>query len=212
MTHSSLPGGRPAEPGGGHAEPGGSHAEPGSHAAPGGSQAEPGGQAGPGGGQAGPDARGGKRLRQFGWASVPVWSIGFLAFAPFLRLAIGRRRNRDWAIFAGYLLAVVAEIVVLSVAGHHDPEVTLAGGYVLLLMGVAAVHTAIAFGGDQVTAPAGSLPASSDQRNQAALATARGRMERRHEAREIASKNLVLARELRIGLPIWPVTMTTAGW
>jgi DNA uptake protein ComE-like DNA-binding protein len=164
---------------------------------PGGSQAKPGASSG---GLA-TGARRKNGLRQLGWASMPVWSVGFLAFAPFLRLAIARRRKRDWAIFAGYLLAVVAEIAALSVAGQQDPGETLAGGYVLLLMGVAAVHAAIAFSDDPTAAAARTLPASSDQRNQAALATARGRMERRQEAREIARKDPVLARELRIGRP-----------
>jgi len=41
------------------------------------------------------------RLWQLAWASVPVWSLALLAFVPFLRLALVRRRARDWGVFAG---------------------------------------------------------------------------------------------------------------
>jgi len=43
--------------------------------------------------------------RQVWWASVPVWSIGFLSPVPFLIYAIIHRTRRDWAVFAGYLAA-----------------------------------------------------------------------------------------------------------
>jgi len=39
-------------------------------------------------------------LRQAAWASVPIWSIGFLSFVPFLAYAVIQRRKRDWALFA----------------------------------------------------------------------------------------------------------------
>jgi hypothetical protein len=71
---------------------------------------------------------------------------------------------------------------------------------VLLLMGVGAVHAAVAFGNDR--RPAMPLPATADERDRQALAMARGRIERRQQAREIAGKNPVLARELRIGRPV----------
>src|SRR6266516_5490383 len=161
-----------------------------------------GGQAGPGARAARPIAgtRGSRALRQLAWASVPVWSVGFLAFAPFLRLAVARRRKRDWAVFAGYLLAVVLEIVLLSVSGRRDPGETLAGGLVLLLMGGAAVHAGIAFGSDPARA-AVPLPGTLDERDRQDVEMARGRMKRRQQAREIARGNPVLARELRIGRP-----------
>jgi hypothetical protein len=149
------------------------------------------------------NAGGTARLSQVAWASVPVWSLGFLAFAPFLRLAVARRSRKDWAVFAAYFVAVVVEIVAISLAGHgngHSGESTAAGGIVILLMGVGAVHSYAAFGRQRAGA-ATSRPATSEQLNREALATARGRMERRHEAREIASKNPVLCRELRIGRP-----------
>jgi DNA uptake protein ComE-like DNA-binding protein len=143
---------------------------------------------------------GGSLLRRLAWASVPVWSVGFLAFAPFLRLAIAHRRRRDWAIFTGYLIAVVLEIVAVSVGGQHGAGSTAAGGLVILLAGGGALHAYIAFG-SEAAGPAVAGPETPDQLNQEALATARARMERRREARGIASKDPVLSRELRIGRP-----------
>jgi hypothetical protein len=54
--------------------------------------------------------------RQVWWASVPVWSIGFLSPVPFLIYAIIHRTRRDWAVFAGYLAATVVMLVALGAA------------------------------------------------------------------------------------------------
>ena len=220
MTQPSPPDGRHSQPGSGHpaaasAEPGPPRAEPvPPRAEPVPPRAEPvsaspqpipGSAPGSAPVPAGPrstaaSAAGTSRLGRLGWASVPVWSLGFLAFAPFLRLAMARRGRKDWAVFAGYLLAVILEIVVVSVAGTSGDSSAAAGGLVILLMGGGAVHSYLAFGGDPARA-AVSGPATAERLNREALATARSRMERRREAREIASKNPVLCRELRIGRP-----------
>jgi hypothetical protein len=136
------------------------------------------------------------RLRQLAWASVPVWSLTLLAFVPFLRLAIARRRARDWAVFAGYVAAVVLEIVFLSSGGPNGdgPVFTIGIVLSLILMGAAPVHAFVAF------RPAPNLPDA----NLHAVAGARARMQRRSEARELARSNPDLARELRIGRPDLP--------
>jgi hypothetical protein len=117
MTQSGSPGGSQPQPG--IAQSAGTAGPP---SAAGGQRLTPG--AGPYGAGAQPvpasarppaDAGGTRRLRRLAWASVPVWSIGFLAFVPFLRLAVARRSGKDWAVFACYLAAVVLEIVALSV-------------------------------------------------------------------------------------------------
>jgi hypothetical protein len=46
-------------------------------------------------------------VRQALWASVPVWSIGFLSFVPFLAYALIRRRKADWGVFAVYFAATI---------------------------------------------------------------------------------------------------------
>jgi hypothetical protein len=92
------------------------------------------------------------RLRQLAWASVPVWSFGFLAFAPFLYLAIIRRRIRDWAVFAAYL--TVATLFLIYFAGPNGGRRPVAaGGLVVLVMGIAAVHAFIALRPGPAPAP-----------------------------------------------------------
>lgn len=143
------------------------------------------------------------RLRQLGWASVPLWSLGLLAFVPFLRLAFVRRRARDWGVFAAYLVVVAGFVVLVSVGGSNGPASAIAGGTVVVLMGFAAVHAFVAFrpATDMLS---GTVRHSSGHRNKQALATAQGRMQRRNEARELARANPALARELRIGRPDVP--------
>lgn len=143
------------------------------------------------------------RLRQLGWASVPLWSLGLLAFVPFLRLAFGRRRAKDWGVFAAYLVVVAGFVVLVSVGGSNGPASAIAGGTVVVLMGFAAVHAFVAFrpSADMLS---GTVRHSSGHRNKQALATAQGRMQRRNEARELARENPALARELRIGRPDVP--------
>jgi hypothetical protein len=141
------------------------------------------------------------RLRQFAWASVPVWSLSLLAFVPFLRIALARRRARDWAVFAGYLAVVIVEVVLASLPGRNDVGGTLAGSMALVLMGVAAVHTFVAF--RPGSARAGELE-SAVPPNELAVDRARARMRRRSQARELAMANHVLARELGIGRPDVP--------
>jgi hypothetical protein len=145
-----------------------------------------------------PERLGGRRLRgrlrQLAWASVPVLSLTLLAFVPFLRLAIARRRARDWEVFWGYLAAVVLEIVLASSGGPNGAGPIFATGMAILLMGVAPVHAFVAF------RPAAHLPDA----NLHAVAGARARMQRRSEARELARSNPALGRELRIGRPDLP--------
>jgi hypothetical protein len=129
---------------------------------------------------------------------VPIWSLSLLAFTPFLRIALARRRARDWVVFAGYLAAVIAVVVLMSIAGPSDDAVSAtAGGLAILLMGVAGVHAFVAFrpGPDVV---------SGSRASQLALTAARDRMHRRQHARVLAQDNPALARELGIGRPDVP--------
>jgi hypothetical protein len=205
MTQSGSPGGSQPQPG--IAQSSGTAGPPsaagGQHVTPGAQPYGAVGQPVPASARPPADAGGTRRLRRVAWASVPVWSIGFLAFVPFLRLAVARRSGKDWAVFAGYLAAVVLEIVALSVTHSNSAWGTATGGLIILLMGGGAAHSFVAFGNDPARA-ASSGTATSEQLNREALATARGRMERRREAREIASQNPVLCRELRIGRPDLP--------
>ena len=141
------------------------------------------------------------RLRQFGWASVPVWSLSLLAFVPFLRIALARRQARDWAVFAGYLAVVIVEVVLVSLPGSNDVGAALAGFMAIVLAGAAAVHTFVAF---RPTSALADELESAAHPNELAVDSARARMRRRSQARELAMANHVLARELEIGRPDVP--------
>ena len=91
------------------------------------------------------------RFRQLAWASVPLWSFGFFAFAPFLYLAVIRRRIRDWAVFAAYLAACT--LVTTAIAEGSNGARSGIAGLFLPLIGLAAVHVFI------VLRPGGSVRA-----------------------------------------------------
>ena len=58
----------------------------------------------------------GRRIWQIVWGTAPLYTFGFLAFVPFLYIAIVRRRWRAWAVFGVYLAADIALIALLA---HH---------------------------------------------------------------------------------------------
>jgi hypothetical protein len=161
--------------------------------------------AGPGGRKPTSWRPAGQVARQVWWASVPVWSIGFLSFVPFLAYAVMHRARRDWAVFAGYLTATAVMIVALDAV---DSDIV--GGFIIALAGCAAVHAGVLFRPSRApsgTAPAPGSPAplvSPRERNQAAVAAARDRLERRKEARHLVATNPALARDLKIGRPDLP--------
>ena len=148
---------------------------------------------------------GGSMLRPILWASVPIWSIGFLSFVPFLAYAVIQRRAKDWAVFAAYLAATVAMIVALAVIKTDSSGSAAVGGLLIVLAGCAAVHAAIVFRPSRGLSPLGtSMPLSPRQRNRQAVAQAQGRIERRKDARHLVATNPSLARDLRIGRPDLP--------
>jgi hypothetical protein len=153
--------------------------------------------------------------RQVLWASVPVWSIGFLSFVPFLMYAISRPGRRNWAVFAGYLAATVVMCVALGAAGSNSAATAAVGGYIIALAGCAAVHAAVLFrpgrGPDDGGMPGGPQAPSPRQRNQAAVAQARDRIERRKDARHLVATNPALARDLMIGRPDLPRVYDDGG-
>ena len=149
-------------------------------------------------------SRGGATARQVWWASVPVWSIGFLSPVPFLVYAIIHRTRRDWAVFAGYLAATVAMVVALGAAGSNDAATAGVGGFIIALAGCAATHAAVLFRPSRGVPQLSGAPLSMRQRNQAAVAAAKDKLERRKEARHLVATNPALARDLKIGRPDLP--------
>jgi hypothetical protein len=126
----------------------------------------------------------------------------FLSSLPFLFYAVDRRRGRDWAVFAGYLAATVAFVVALGVVKSDSGPNAALGGFIIALAGCAATHAFVLFrpGRGPVTA---SPPLSPTVRqvNQAAVAQAKDRIERRNEARHLVATSPALARDLMIGRP-----------
>lgn len=96
--------------------------------------------------------------RQLGWGLVPMLSLGFLAFVPFLWLALIHRRARHWMVFAAYLAAVVA-VVYVVVANYYNSAAWNAL-YVMLacLVVIAAAQAVVAF------RPAAGVPYATDLR------------------------------------------------
>jgi hypothetical protein len=144
---------------------------------------------------------GGSLLRPILWASVPIWSIGFLSCVPFLAYAVIQRRARDWAVFGVYLAATVAMIVAIAAVGSNGSAGAGVGGFIIALAGCAAVHAAIVFRPSRSVAP---LAVSPRQRNREAVAQAQGRIERKKDARHLLKTNPSLARDLKIGRPDLP--------
>jgi len=160
------------------------------------------------GGGSAPAKRGGRVLRQVAWASVPVWSIGFLSFVPFLAFAVINRGKRDWAVFAAYLAATIAMIIAIGVEETNDNRGGAAvGGFIIALVGCAAIHAAVLFRPGravEATASGPAAPASPERRNRQAVAVAKSRIERREEARHLVRSDPALARDLKIGRPDLP--------
>ena len=140
-------------------------------------------------------------VRQIGLASVPVWSAGLLAFAPFLWRAIIRRRGKDWLVFAGYLAAVALTSMLLSI--HKPPTAVNAVSGVLILGLVigAPVHTLIAF------RPGAGVPSFRGARAIRAVSElpARGEMREQSYRQEAAAYSDV-AQAMQAG---WPEQGTT---
>jgi DNA uptake protein ComE-like DNA-binding protein len=135
------------------------------------------------------------------WALVPLLSLGLLAFVPFLRLALARRRRADWQVFSGYLVGDVVAVVLVSATADNGAGATLSGLLLLLLAGFSTVHTLIAF---RPGAGEPAVPAASTDANRQAVADAAERMRLRREARKLQQDNPVLAQELKIGRPDLP--------
>ena len=166
--------------------------------------------------QLAPRRRSSPVLRQVAWASIPIWSIGFLSFVPFLGFAVINRRRRDWVVFGVYLAATIAMIVSLGAVNYSSGAGAAVGGFIVALAGCAAVHTAVLFrpGREQAAVPAGAPggatagalagPASLEQANREAVARAKSRLERRKEARRMVAAQPDLARDLKIGRPDLP--------
>jgi FHA domain len=91
-----------------------------------------------------------RRIRQIEWAAVPLYTFGFLAFVPFLYIAIARRRWWAWAVFSVYLAADIALMVLVP-----HPDAVTSWLFTVLIVG-GTVHALIEL------RPGSALAASRD--------------------------------------------------
>lgn len=143
-------------------------------------------------------------VRQLFWASMPVWSLGLLAFGPFLWLAIIRRRRSDRVLVAAYVAASATALGLVSLQAAAGTTAGGAGGALLVgLMFAGAGHALVACNPARRDASGHPL-LSKAYRNVLAVSGAEERVDVRNKARKLARKDPALARELRIGRPDLP--------
>ena len=140
---------------------------------------------------------------------MPIWSFSFLSCVPFLAFAVIHRRKKDWAVFAGYLLATAALVTTARLANvnANNNAAAALGLFMIVLAGGAATHACILFRPGRAQS---SLEAAR-RGNQEAVQGARRRIERRNDARRVVATNPALARELRIGRPDLPRAYDDGG-
>lgn len=143
-------------------------------------------------------------VRQLFWASMPIWSVGLLAFGPFLWLAITRRRRSDMMVVTAYIAVAATAVGLGSMQAAVGGSIGDAAGSLLVgLMFVGAGHAAVAC--RPAPRDASGRPVfSKAYRNVLAVSGAEERMNVRNKARKLARKDPALARELRIGRPDLP--------
>ena len=155
-----------------------------------------------------PGRRSGAVLRQVLWASVPIWSIGFLSFAPFLAYAIIQRRKPGLGGVRGLPGGDRGHDRGAGVGRlrqrrrhrggrrlHHRP-----GGLRRRPRG----HPVPARAAPASPSAGRASGAGPRQHNQDAIAEAKSRIERRKDARHLAETDPALARDLGVGRPDLP--------
>jgi hypothetical protein len=133
------------------------------------------------------------------WALIPALSFGLLAPVPFAYAAVRLHQRRMWAVTAAYTVVWLAVIV----GGFSDSDVggIVAGTGAIALMAGGTIHAFLLRGRVFTPAPAA----------QPAIAAALAARRRREEARAIATGDVALARELRIGRPDLPRQFDDGG-
>lgn len=143
-------------------------------------------------------------MRQLFWVSMPIWSIGLLAFGPFMWLAITRRRRSDMVVMTSYIAVAATAVGLGSMEATVAGSIGNAAGFLLVgLAFVGAGHAAVACRPTPRDA-SGRPVFSKAYRNLLAVSGAEERMDVRSKARKLARKDPALARELRIGRPDLP--------
>jgi hypothetical protein len=157
-------------------------------------------------------------LWQLWWVSVPLWSLGFAAWAPFAWRLVASRHWRDAYALAGYLAAAAAQVTLLVAASHGADifsvmwtflflnggvigdlgavgvSIGLVAAYVASVHALAAFRPSAGFRGAPLYRPL-------ETRDSAVLRAARHRVRRRRAARKLAGRAPARAARLGIGRP-----------
>jgi hypothetical protein len=158
-------------------------------------------------------------LWQLWWASVPLWSLGFGAWAPFAWRLLANRRWRDGFALAAYLAAAAAQVTLIAVSSQ-GPNVFYTMWEFLFVNGGAVVGGLGALGASIgiVSAYVGAVQAlvvfrpsagfrgaalflPLETRDTMVLRAARHRVRRRRVARRLARRHPARAARLSIGRP-----------
>lgn len=130
------------------------------------------------------------------WAVTPLLTFGFGTWAAFVYGAARRRSAWLGAAAAGYA-AALALFVALEMPDHPSPVAQGVAGLAWLTCVLGGAAHALAVRGRVAAAPEPRL----DEPLRRAAAAAIERRELRQEARALAARDPVLARELGIGRP-----------
>jgi hypothetical protein len=167
---------------------------------------------------AGRERRALRVLWQLWWVSVPLWSLGFGAWAPSAWRLIANRRWRDAYALAGYLAALAAQVSLLAVSSHGHNVFHLMWAFMFTSLGAVGKLGAVGASIGIVSAYVGSVHAlvifrpsagfrgaalyrPLETRDSAVLRAARHRVRRRRAARLLARRHPARAGRLGIGRP-----------
>lgn len=162
------------------------------------------------------------------WISVPLWSFGFGAWAPFAWRLVASRRWRDGYPLAGYLAALAAGLSLIAVSSHgHNvfyavwafQFVTTQAVGRLGALGVSILFVSAYVGSVHALAvfrPSAGYRGAAlyrplETRDSAVLRAARHRVRRRQAARRLAMRHPARAARLSVGRPDLPRSYDDGG-
>ena len=160
------------------------------------------------------------------WFLVHLLSVGVLAPVPFTQAALASRRLSHRIAAVVYLVAVLGAFTLIGTApedaagDRQGPGADLGGALIVTILLGGLVHLVVVrhqvYGPGRAGATAPARPAGPGTigptaEPDPAVATALAARARRDEARALAAKDPLLARELRVGRPDLPRTYDDGG-
>jgi hypothetical protein len=140
------------------------------------------------------------------WVLLPALSVGVLGWVPILHAALRLRKPSLWLAFTAYSVLTVFAFVAASVtsAGIRAAEPIL-----MVLAVVCLIHAGLLR--DRIFGAPGLHPGTAAIESQPAYAAAAAARQRREQARLLATRDPVMARDLRIGRPDLPRHLDDGG-